>query len=70
VDDFARAIESHYPDELRRRTGTGLTLLEAHRAAMAAAVTAVDPENGKSRLRRLGAGERAELEERLLRAVA
>ena len=66
MDDFARAIEEQYPGELRRRAGTGLTLLEAHRAAMAAAVTKVDPDNGKARLRALGTTARAELEERLL----
>ncbi len=70
MDDFALAIEEQYPDELRRRSGTGLTLLEAHRAALAGAVAKVDPENGKARLRALGATGRAELEERLLRACA
>lgn len=66
MDDFARAIEECYPDELRRRAGTGLTLLAAHRAAVAAAVTKVDPENGRARLRAMGAAARAELDERLL----
>jgi hypothetical protein len=66
VDDFARAVEEQYPDELRRRAGTGMTLLEAHRAAVTAAVTKVDPENGRSRLRAMGTTARAELEERLL----
>ena len=70
MDQFARDIVAAYPEELRRRTGTGLTLLDAHRAAMSAAAAKVDPDHGKRRLRRLSGAERSELEEALLRAVA
>jgi hypothetical protein len=70
VADIAREIEERYPEELRRRAGIGLTLLEAHRAALTAAATKADPKNGKARLRALGTTGRAELEERLLKLSA
>ena len=70
MDEFSRAVVAAYPEELRRRTGTGLTLLDAHRAALAAAAVVVDPVHGKRRLRAMNATARAELEEEVLRAVA
>jgi hypothetical protein len=69
-DEFVRAVEARYPEELERRSGAGLTLLAAHRAAVSAAVTKADPERGRDRYRALGPVGRADLEERLLRACA
>ena len=64
---FVDAVERSYVDEARRRSGTGLTPLKAHRAALGAAITAADATNGGVRFRALDVATRDELEARLLR---
>jgi hypothetical protein len=67
VDSFVTAVERSYVDEARRRRGTGLSPLKAHRAALASALYTADPTNGGLRYRSLDSATRSELEERLLR---
>ena len=64
---FVTALERAYVGEARRRTGTGLSPLKAHRKALAAAMYAADRTNGGIRYRALDAATRIELEARLLR---
>jgi hypothetical protein len=69
VDDrsFVTALERSYVDEARRRAGTGMAPLDAHRATLSAAIHAADRTNGGLRYRALEPSTRSELEERLLR---
>jgi hypothetical protein len=64
---FVTAVERSYIDEARRRKGTGLSPLAAHRAALAAALYAADRTHGGLRYRALDAPTKDELETRLLR---
>jgi hypothetical protein len=60
---FVCEIERSYADEARRRRGTGMAPLHAHRAALAAALKATDV----ARYRGLDPATKGELEARLLR---
>lgn len=64
---FVTAVERSYLDAARRRRGIGLSPLDAHRAALAAALYAADRTNGGLRYRSLDAATKDELEVRLLR---
>jgi hypothetical protein len=64
---FVTAVERSYVNEARRRRGTGLTPLKAHRSALQAAIYAADGTNGGLRYRGLDTATRDELEQRLLR---
>lgn len=65
--NFVTAVERSYCDEARRRRDTGLNPLQAHRAALSAAIYAADGTNGGLRYRALDATTKGELEARLLR---